>query len=149
MTNLTTLCISTEKMLKNFSPMPTLKEVRILAFSQVKNCYSLEEFFKKNTQLKKIEFARGLNDKILQIILSYKYLNYLYIDGTSHLLLGNESYVPNYTIKKLFLGLIICGERAIKIINACQNLEILIFESVGSEELGTMRWNELNQRLKF
>jgi hypothetical protein len=146
-TNLSALCISTNKMLTNFTPLTSLKEVTILTE------YGLErslivKFFEKNSQLSKIEFNFEIFDELLQIILSYKDLNYLFIYGVNSSMMQNSNYPINYSVKKLRLGRRCYGNKAMDIINSCQNLKVLIFHGMESENFDTIKWIELTPKIK-
>ncbi|KXN69802.1 hypothetical protein CONCODRAFT_7748 [Conidiobolus coronatus NRRL 28638] len=147
-TNLITLYIPTNEMLTNLtSTMPNLKNVGILYNREIDESLVLK-FIKKNPQLKKLEFYHWPSDKLIQEVLSLKFLSYLSIYTTAYCPLDNNIYPVNFSIKKLVLGEEVYGSKVIKLINACKMLVNLDLIYWCSEKLEEIEWNKLDQSIK-
>jgi hypothetical protein len=147
--NLKFIDIPSNKMLKNLSSTPNLKEVKILQRGDIKED-SLVEFFKINPQITKLEMEhRPENDELLQTIISSKFLRYFGIDGTYYYSPQCDSYPLNYSIKNLIIGSGINQSIAIQLINACKASEYVEFNCWHLYAIKNIEWDNLTQRVSF
>lgn len=148
-TNLTTIDILSNKMLKSLSSIPNLKEVRILQVGDLDNS-SLIEFFKKNPQIISLGMEyRPEDDTLLQSIISSKSLRFFGIDGAYYYSPQHDSYPHNNSIKYLVLGSGIDRNIAIQIINSCKSLEYVEFNCWNFYAIKNINWKKLTQRVNY
>jgi hypothetical protein len=153
-TRLTSLSITSSKLLENLSiQMHSLKEAIILNNPGFDNLLIIE-FLKKNPQLAKLEiFFNEYTNKLINTILSSKYLKYLAIQECIDLEIESfDNYHINNSIEKLELGPGGISGLASLLINSCKNIKIIELREYVIVEDILYRWKDLNQgiyTLKF
>ncbi|KXN69912.1 hypothetical protein CONCODRAFT_79093 [Conidiobolus coronatus NRRL 28638] len=148
-TNLTSLSITSNKMLQNLSiKMPNLKEVIILNNPSFDNSLILE-FLKKNPQLAKLEiFFNQYTTELINAILSSKNLKYLVIQECIDLEIESfDNYHVNDSIEKIELGPGSIAGLASLLINNCQNAKTIELREFVIVESDLFSLKVLNQRI--
>jgi hypothetical protein len=147
--NLISLTIGSNRMLQNLSSgMPNLKELEI-GENFCWNNTKLVEFLKANPQLKKLNiYLNCYNQEIINIILSYKYLERWHIiyDDLNEIEINN--FPSNCIIKYLKIDSCqIPASLLMKIVKACKNVKTL--EIMNHRHLKTLDWSKFKRRINI
>jgi hypothetical protein len=144
--NLHFLSIGSNRMLQNLSfGIPNLQAVDIKAENLDKA--NIVGFLKSNSQLKKLNICSCYNEEIFNVVLSYRYLEYLRIctEGWEEIEVGALS--SNYSIKFLTISRSTPGHLAFKLSNSCKNLKYLELENY--HYLNDIDWSKLERRVNI
>lgn len=144
--NLRFLTIGSNKMLENLSyEMPNLKEVELL-YSRDLDSIKVAEFLKANPQVTKIftEFDQP-SKAAFKTILSSKSIEHWFVSREYSDEIEINNLPLNYSINHLSIGGYIFANLALKIINACKNLETLNLEDYRNVE--EFCWSKLDHKI--
>jgi hypothetical protein len=145
--NLNFLSIASSRMLQNLpSWMSNLKEIELKA-EDLDNT-KLLEFLMSNPQLKKLNiYLEHYNEEIINVVLSYKYLEHLYIRIGRWNEIQASTFPFNHSIKSLTISKFVPGSLAFQLINSCKILKILDFDYYCYQDLDNIDWLKLTRKI--
>ncbi|KXN69803.1 hypothetical protein CONCODRAFT_7749, partial [Conidiobolus coronatus NRRL 28638] len=147
--NLYFLSITSNKMFQNLScRMDNLKEVEIKG-DGLDNT-KLAKFLKSNPHLKKLNiYLEHYNEEIVNTILSFKYLEHLYISIGRRNEIQANILSSNHSIKFISISKFIPGPLAFQLINSCKISEVLEFDHYYHRDFDDIDWSKLARRINI